>query len=43
MRARESGDWQGTAQHGNHLGPNESEVADVYRQAMQWTRQINAG
>jgi c-di-GMP-related signal transduction protein len=42
MLARESGDWKGTADHGNQLGLSESEVAEAYWQAVQWVRQINA-
>lgn len=41
MLARESGDWKGTAQYAQQLGIAESEVAQAYWHAMQWTRQIN--
>ena len=42
MLARESGDWQGTAQHAKRLGLIESEVAEAYWHAMQWVRQLNS-
>ncbi len=42
MLARESGDWQGTAQHAKKLGLTESEVAEAYWHAMQWVRQLNS-
>jgi len=42
MLARESGDWQGTAEHAKKLGLTESEVAQAYWHAMQWVRQLNS-
>jgi EAL and modified HD-GYP domain-containing signal transduction protein len=42
MLARESGDWQGTADNAQKLGLSESEVAEAYWQAMQWVRQLAA-
>jgi EAL and modified HD-GYP domain-containing signal transduction protein len=42
MLARESGDWQGTAEHAQKLGLSESEVAEAYWQAMQWVRQLTS-
>jgi EAL and modified HD-GYP domain-containing signal transduction protein len=42
MLARESGDWNTTAECSHKLGLSESEVAQAFWQAMQWARQINA-
>ena len=42
MIARESGDWDATADHARQLGLGESEIAEAYWQAMQWVREINA-
>jgi len=42
MLARESGDWEATAQLARQLGLSDSEVAEAYWQAMQWVRQISA-
>jgi c-di-GMP-related signal transduction protein len=42
MLTRESGDWKGTADYASRLGLSESDVAQAYWQAMQWTRQVNA-
>jgi c-di-GMP-related signal transduction protein len=42
MLARESGDWQGTAEHAQKLGLSESDVAGAYWQAMQWVRQLTS-
>lgn len=42
MLARESGDWESTAEFGKQLHLSESEVAENYWQAMQWARQMNA-
>jgi c-di-GMP-related signal transduction protein len=42
MLARESGDWQGTAEHAQKLGLGESEIAEAYWQAMQWVRQLTS-
>jgi EAL and modified HD-GYP domain-containing signal transduction protein len=43
MLARESGDWNTTAECSRKLGLNESEVAEAFWQAMQWAKQISAG
>ena len=42
MLARESGDWSGTAECSHKLGLSESEVAEVFWQAMQSARQVRA-
>jgi len=42
MLARESGDWEATAEFARQLGLSDSEVAETYWQAMQWVRQISA-
>ncbi len=42
MLARESGDWNTTAECSRKLGLTESEVAEAFWQAMQWARQINS-
>jgi c-di-GMP-related signal transduction protein len=42
MLARESGNWQSTAECSRILGLSESEVAEAFWQAMQWARQISA-
>ena len=42
MLARECGDWQGTASQSAALGLNESDVAALYWQAVQWVRQLNS-
>jgi c-di-GMP-related signal transduction protein len=43
MLAQESGDWQNTAELAKSLKLTESEVAEVYWQAMQWARPMNGG
>ncbi len=42
MLARESGDWEATAEFARQLGLSDSEVAEAYWQAMQWVSQISA-
>jgi c-di-GMP-related signal transduction protein len=42
MLARESGQWQDSAQFAQQLHLSESEVAEAYWQAMQWARQVSA-
>jgi len=42
MLARESGDWNATAEYSHKLGLSESEVAAAFWQAMQWARQISS-
>jgi EAL and modified HD-GYP domain-containing signal transduction protein len=42
MLARESGEWQDTSHLTRSMRLTESEVAEVYWQAMQWARQMNA-
>src|SRR3989442_13515709 len=42
MLARESGEWQDTTHLTRTMRLSESEVAEVYWQAMQWARQVNA-
>jgi c-di-GMP-related signal transduction protein len=42
MLARESGDWNGTAECSRKLGLSESEVAAAFSQAMQWARQVSS-
>ena len=41
MLAQESGDWQGTKELSKALNLAESEVAEIYWQAMQWAREMN--
>jgi c-di-GMP-related signal transduction protein len=41
MLAQESGDWQNTAVLAKSLKLNESEVAEVHWNALQWARQMN--
>jgi len=43
MLAQESGDWQNTSELAKSLKLTDSEVAEVYWQAMQWARQMNGG
>lgn len=43
MLARESGDWQNTAELAKSLHLSDSEVAEAYWSAMQWARQVSAG
>jgi c-di-GMP-related signal transduction protein len=43
MLAQESGDWQNASELAKSLKLTESEVAEVYWQAMQWARQMNGG
>jgi EAL and modified HD-GYP domain-containing signal transduction protein len=43
MLARESGDWQNTAELAKNLHLSDSEVAEAYWSAMQWARQVSAG
>jgi c-di-GMP-related signal transduction protein len=42
MLAQESGDWQHSAELAKSLKPQESEVAEVYWEAMQWARQMKS-
>ena len=42
MLARESGEWQDTTHLTRTMRLGESEVAELYWQAMQWARQMNA-
>jgi len=43
MLARESGDWQNTAELSKSLHLSDGEVAEAYWSAMQWARQVSAG
>ena len=43
MLAQESGEWEEVKALSRQLNLNESEVAESYWQAVQWTHQINAG
>ena len=43
MLAQESGDWQGSGELAKSLDLRESEVAEIYWQAMQWARQMSGG
>jgi c-di-GMP-related signal transduction protein len=43
MLAQESGDWQGAAERARSLKLRDSDVAEIYWDAMQWARQINGG
>jgi hypothetical protein len=40
MLAQESGDWQHSAELAKSLNLQESEVAGVYWEAMQWAQQM---
>jgi c-di-GMP-related signal transduction protein len=42
MLAQESGDWQPSAELAKSLNLQESEVAAVYWEAMQWARQMTS-
>jgi c-di-GMP-related signal transduction protein len=42
MLAQESGEWQHTAELGRQLHLKEGEVAEIYWQALQWTRQLDS-
>jgi c-di-GMP-related signal transduction protein len=42
MLARESGEWQDTSHLTRSMRLSESEVAEVYWQAIQWARQVNS-
>jgi EAL and modified HD-GYP domain-containing signal transduction protein len=42
MLAQESGDWQHSAELAKSLKLQESEVAEVYWEAMQWARQMKS-
>ena len=41
MLARESGDWENSAELARQLQLNESTVAETYWHAMQWARQVS--
>jgi EAL and modified HD-GYP domain-containing signal transduction protein len=41
MLARETGDWESAAECSRKLGLSESEVAEAFWQAMQWSRQVS--
>lgn len=43
MLARESGEWQSSAELSRLLHLSESEVAEAYWQAMQWAKQVSGG
>ena len=43
MLAQESGDWQHSAELARSLNLAESDVAEIYWQAMQWARQVSGG
>jgi EAL and modified HD-GYP domain-containing signal transduction protein len=43
MLAQESGDWQRSAELARSLNLVESDVAEIYWQAMQWARQVSGG
>jgi c-di-GMP-related signal transduction protein len=43
LLARESGDWQAVKEFATQLKITETEVAEVYWEAMQWARQVNEG
>ena len=42
MLAHESGEWEQTAELSRSVGLSESEVAELYWQAMQWARQMSS-
>jgi c-di-GMP-related signal transduction protein len=42
MLAREAGDWEQAKSFATHLRVEESEVAEIWWQAMQWARQVTA-
>jgi c-di-GMP-related signal transduction protein len=41
MLAQESGDWQSTSELAKSLNLSDSEVAEVYWNAMQWAKEMN--
>jgi EAL and modified HD-GYP domain-containing signal transduction protein len=43
MLARESGEWEGSAELSRMLKLSESEVAEAYWQAMQWAKEVSGG
>ena len=43
MLAQESGDWKGTSELAKALSLSESEVAEVYWNAMRWAKEMNGG
>jgi EAL and modified HD-GYP domain-containing signal transduction protein len=43
MLAQESGDWQRAAELARSLKLRDSDVAEIYWDAMQWARQVNGG
>lgn len=43
MLAQESGDWQRASEFAKSLDLRESDVAEIYWQAMQWARQVSGG
>jgi hypothetical protein len=43
MLARESGEWEGSAELSRLLKLSESEVAEAYWQAMQWAKEVSGG
>jgi hypothetical protein len=43
MLARESGNWKAVSMLSAQLGLGENDVAELYWQAMQWSRQVSAG
>ena len=42
MLAREAGDWEQAKSFAAHLRLDESEVGEVWWQAMHWARQVSA-
>jgi c-di-GMP-related signal transduction protein len=43
MLAQEAGDWEAARESANHLRVSESEVAELWWQAMKWARQVSSG
>jgi EAL and modified HD-GYP domain-containing signal transduction protein len=41
MLSQECGDWQQSAKLAKSLDLRESDVAEIYWQAMQWARQVS--
>ena len=43
LLSQEAGDWQHSAKLAKSLDLRESDVAEIYWQAMQWARQVSGG
>jgi c-di-GMP-related signal transduction protein len=43
MLARESGDWQALKELAPQLKLSDTEVGEIYLEAMEWAREVNEG